>query len=71
MKFYNIVFQELVDAIHRINDKIEIENKAVLETVNKKLRDMANIDRLTGLYNRQGLYYKIDEFVQRALKIFA
>lgn len=68
LKFYNIVFQELVDAIHRINDKIEIENKAVLETVNKKLRDMANIDRLTGLYNRQGLYYKIDEFVQKGVK---
>lgn len=29
---------------------------------------MANIDRLTGLYNRQGLYYKIDEFVQKGVK---
>lgn len=68
LKFYNIVFQELVDAIHRINDKIEIDNKAVLENINKKLRDMANIDRLTKLYNRQGLYYKIDELVEKGVK---
>lgn len=68
LKFYNIVFQELVDAIHRINDKIEIDNKAELENINKKLRDMANIDRLTKLYNRQGLYYKIDEFVKNGVR---
>lgn len=65
--FYNIVFQELVDALDKINDKIKIENKVALEIVNEELKKLASIDRLTKIYNRQGLYNKIDEYVEKQI----
>lgn len=63
--FYSIVFRELVDSLDRINDKAKIENKASLEIANEELKKLASIDRLTKIYNRQGLYNKIDEYAER------
>lgn len=70
IKFHCIVFQELIEAIEKINDKIELENKTELESINKKLKNLASLDRLTQLYNRQGFYDTIDYYSEKKIQNF-
>lgn len=77
LQYFTLVFSTLVDAIERAKDKIEIEQKENIEQMNKqlsglneKLVSIANFDKLTGLYNRQGFYDKIEEYTNENRKGF-
>ena len=64
----NILFSELMDAIDTVNAKIALGSTALLEADNEKLKRIANYDRLTGLYNRNGFYEAIEEYNDKNIK---
>ncbi len=75
VQLYRLIFSDLLDTIEKINIKNEIEDKRVIEQkymevqgLNEKLSYIVNFDRLTGLYNRQGLYDKVDEYETAGVK---
>lgn len=69
VRFFRLIFSDLLDTIEKINDKNEIEDKRRIEQkymevqgMNERLSSIVNYDKLTDLFNRQGLYAKIDEY---------
>lgn len=62
-----MLYRQLLDAIESMEAQQKIENiNSELQFVNKRLKEMAVRDTLTGLYNRQGLSEELELQVKRA-----
>lgn len=59
MEFFNLVLQQLQNAVGKL------ENEEEIKTINSRLAKAAITDYLTGLYNRDGFYKKIKNWVKR------
>lgn len=68
IKFYSYIFNELIGAIERIEDKNTIEASM---RDNKMLEKIARYDHLTQLNNRQGFYDTLAEYDERGLGGFS
>lgn len=58
MEFFNLVLQQLQNSVEKL------ENEEQIRRINHRLEKSAITDYLTGLYNRDGFYKKIREWVE-------
>lgn len=58
MEFFNLVLLQLQNAVEKL------ENEEQIRRINNRLEKSAITDYLTGLYNRDGFYQKVREWVE-------
>lgn len=64
-----MMFRQLMDSIDRMETQIKIEMiNNELQAVNKRLKEIAVKDNLTGLYNREGLNVQMEQKIKKSCR---
>lgn len=62
LDYFEFLFRHFLDAVEHLEDKSKVEHmNQKLSKMNERLKNIAVLDRLTALYNRQGFAEKIEE----------
>lgn len=62
LDYFEFLFRHFLDAVEHLEDKLKVESmNHKLSRMNERLKNIAVLDRLTTLYNRQGFAEKIEE----------
>lgn len=62
LDYFEFLFRHFLDAVEHLEDKNKVERmNCQLSKMNERLKNIAVMDRLTSLYNRQGFAEKMEE----------